>query len=141
MAYCSRCGNHAKEGAQFCDRCGAQLSGGQQQYGQPPNFTHQYYPERKDPLIALILSILLPGVGQIYVGRVLRGLLILLLVPLFSVFPAILMFAVVSTGSVSGALMTGVVLVIVSIALYIWQIVDAYRLAEEHNRHGSPLRY
>lgn len=141
MAYCYRCGNQVKEGALFCDRCGGPLSGGSQQpYGQPTSFA-SIYTEGKDPLLAAILSILLPGAGQIYVGRVLRGSLILLLMSLFSVIPAMLMFAMVSMGSIGGSMITGAVLMTVAIAIYVWQMIDACRLAEEHDRQGSPLRH
>ena len=140
MTYCSRCGNLAKEGAQFCDRCGAALSGGQQPYGQPTTFSYTYYPERKDPLIAVILSILLPGVGQMYVGRVGRGLMILITLSLLSLAPAQFLFTIVSFSSFGLFWTMGIVLTIVSLVLYIWQILDAYRLAEDRNRQ-APRRY
>jgi len=141
VAYCSRCGNQAKEGAQFCDRCGAPLGGGYQQpYGQPSSFTYTYYPERKDPLIAVILSILLPGVGQIYVGRVLRGVLILILLPLLSMASVVPVFFFSISVGVGTFFAFSVLATIIVLILYVWQIYDAYRLAEEHNRQGSPRR-
>jgi TM2 domain-containing membrane protein YozV len=144
MAYCSRCGNLVREGARFCDRCGASLSIGYQvafPTGPTATTTYDWGPQRKDPCIAVILSILLPGLGQIYVGRVFRGVLILLLMPLFYAMLALPMYLVVTAGDLDGFLIGNVVIMVVAVIVYIWQIVDAHRVAEEHNRRGLPGRH
>jgi len=148
MSYCSKCGNQVREGGQFCDRCGAPLGYNPGPYQQPPNpgyqssLTYTWTPDRKDPLIAVILSLLLPGVGQIYVGRVARGILILLFLPLFAVFSIVPGFFLVGVDSVSGFIWWSVISTVVLIAAYVWQVYDAYRLAEDTNHpQNVPQRY
>jgi len=139
VTYCSKCGNMAKEGAQFCDRCGAPLGGGYQQpYGQPAYPGYAPYRPQKEPLIAVILSILLPGIGQVYAGRVGRGILIFLLVPLLSVMPALSLFAIVSVSNFGAIWTLAIIVSIIAFIVYVWQIVDAYRCVEEYNRQGGP---
>lgn len=61
--FCSRCGQPivvAK--AKFCKDCGAPVAGTQTFAGEP----------RFNPIVAFVLSII-PGLGQIYKGRVMRG--------------------------------------------------------------------
>ncbi|MCG7845208.1 MAG: zinc-ribbon domain-containing protein [Methanomassiliicoccales archaeon] len=149
MPYCSKCGNQVREGGQFCDRCGAPLSfsssGPYQQpssSGYQSSVTYSWTPDRKDSLIALILSLVLPGVGQIYVGRVGRGIFILLFMLVFGAFswmPGFL-FIDLETDSFMGFIWWSVVATVILLIVYIWQVVDAYRLAEEHNRPGNPPR-
>ena len=149
MPYCSRCGNQAREGGQFCDRCGAPLSYGASGPYQPPSNpgyqsspAYTWAPDRKDPLIAVILSLLLPGVGQIYVGRVARGILILLFIPLFAAISFLPGFFLMDLDSLSGFLWWTVISTVIVIGAYIWQVVDAYRLAEATNRpQNGPRRY
>lgn len=147
MPYCSRCGNQMREGSQFCDRCGASLGpGGPGPYQQPGYSGNQYSAtftmpvDQKEPIIAVILSIILPGVGQIYVGRVLRGVLILLFLPLFALLSFLPAFMISDETSFYSFLWWNIVAAIIIIIVYVWQIVDAYKLAEDRNRHSSPPR-
>jgi len=71
----------------------------------------------KSPGVAAILSLLIPGLGQIYVGRVGRGLLIL-----FIVMP--LTFVIASLT---------LIFVFLPLIIWIWQIFDAYNLAKKYN--------
>lgn len=60
-----------------------------------------------DPNIAIILSALVPGWGQLYCGRLSRGIIIFIIT-------TILMFA------------------LIGIFVYIWQILDAHGIAKEY---------
>ncbi|MCX6651370.1 MAG: hypothetical protein NT131_06920 [Methanomassiliicoccales archaeon] len=135
------------EGGRFCDRCGAPLQMGASGPYQQASYSGNQYSatftmpaDRKEPLIAVILSLLLPGVGQIYVGHVLRGVLILLLLPLFTVLSVLPFVFVVDVESFTGFIWWSVIASIISLVAYVWQIVDAYKLAEEHNNMNSPPR-
>lgn len=104
--------------------------------------TYTWTPDRKDPLIAVILSILLPGVGQIYVGRVARGILILLLIPLFAVLAFLPGLFMMGIESFSGFIWWSVISTVILLGAYIWQVVDAYRLAEATDHpQNFPRRY
>ena len=142
MPYCSRCGNQVREGGQYCDRCGAPIltagPGGYQHPTDPDqrsSVSYTWTPERKDPIIAVILALLIPGVGHIYVGKVIKGVLILLFMLLFGVFSwphGLFLFNF--TWSIPGVIWLSIVATIVLVAVYIWQLVDANHLAEKNNR-------
>lgn len=142
MAFCSRCGSQTKEGAQFCDRCGAPLSAGFQGYGQ----TAMPYNQRKDEkeaILAIVLSVLIPGLGQIYCGKVGRGIGILALFGFLSVISIIPLFFIVDVVNFDfgGFMALYVIVCIIAFIVYVWQIVDAYRCAEDYNRMAPPMRY
>lgn len=63
---------------------------------------------RKDPMLAAILSFILPGLGQVYVGQILKGIL------LFIATAAGIMY-----------------LIFPGIIIWIFVILDAYRIANE----------
>lgn len=72
----------------------------------------------KSPLLAALLSALLCGLGQIYDGRILRGMILLAL-----------MLILWSIGGLLGALTLGLGMLpfaIVAGALWIFGVVDAY---------------
>jgi hypothetical protein len=98
--FCKNCGKIALPDAKFCEYCGTRLSATllqteemaqspQQprrdapQYGQqvqyPSNQQPSYVPRnqprlpRKSPVVSAILSLLIAGLGQIYLGRFWRG--------------------------------------------------------------------
>lgn len=154
MPYCPNCGSEVREGESFCPNCGTNLSRQQQQTYQEPSGQYGYsqpppYPvsvPEKSPGIALILGLLLGligiwGIGQIYVGRIGRGILLLivglLIVPL--VF-AIAFFGVIFTFGAGWVILP--ILGILFFILWIWQGFDAYQLANRYNnearRTGMP---
>lgn len=145
MAFCSRCGSQTKEGAQFCDRCGAPLSMGYQGYGQgnPGPMPYNYRKDEKEAILAVILSVLIPGVGQIYCGKIGRGIGILVLLGLLSVVSIVPLFFMMDPMSFNfaGFFAFNVVVSILAFIIYIWQIYDAYRCADDYNKMAPPVRY
>jgi TM2 domain-containing membrane protein YozV len=112
MAYCKFCGKPLQfEEAEICPSCGMRLRDPTTEEVEP-----KPYVEYKSPVLAAILSWLFIGMGQIYVGRVGRGLVIMLM----ALFCVLLIFA----GGIGL-----VFLVILDIA----SIFDAYSLAKEYN--------
>ena len=125
---CGTCRNKMF-GRNYCDTCAAQLeqkvmAGGAGQRPQTSVVVHESAPAvfqvpvpRKDPTAAALLSVFFPGAGQLYSGRVGRGI---------GIFFA------------TWTLMT------VGIGVILWgaQIYDAYTCARDHNRaagldHGA----
>lgn len=85
------------------------------------------------------LSIVIPGLGQFLMGDVVRGLLFFFGPTLFaiagSVVGGILLSAAAGTGNVAAAAGTagivGLVLSLGALAIYIWNVVDAYFMNQE----------
>ncbi|QLH75114.1 MAG: zinc ribbon domain-containing protein [Methanomassiliicoccales archaeon] len=133
MIKCRNCGNVFNESAKFCGFCGAQL------YGPGgPWFVEKV--EEKEPFLAILFSFILSGLGQIYCGRIARGLVILVI----SLIPTVLFTMLfLSLGDaptfddVSGWMTLMIVVGIVFFVFWIWQILDAYRLANEWNEKVS----
>ena len=84
-----------------------------------------YKSEGTTLVLSIVLGLLgINGIGQIYVGRVGRGVAILL--------GSIVLFAV---GIATVAIVVGIVLLVIYFVIFIWQIIDARRLCQEFNRH------
>lgn len=99
--YCKNCGQVIDDKAEICPKCGVRIS-------MPPTIQ-----EKRNSGLAAILSFLVPGLGQIYCGRIGRGILIL-------ITTIILM------------------LIVIGIVEWVWNIYDAYAIAEKIN---SGIKY
>ena len=108
LIHCSQCGTRNPDDATFCKSCGAPMT--------MPGQTVVIVRNAKSPFLALILSLLLPGLGQIYNGQVMKGIAFLLALAV----SAVLKF-----------LLIGFVLVPI---VWIWAMVDAYQTADKINR-------
>ena len=132
--FCSTCGAPNVEGARFCQKCGAALvanaaaaaAGGTGPTApamgmpqQPPPLPGQYaavplgpkYALDKSPGVAVLLSFLIPGVGQFYCGESKKGG-IMLAVYLLSWMTA---FFVIGWAGL--------------VVVWIWSMIDAYNIA------------
>ncbi|MEX0569328.1 MAG: zinc-ribbon domain-containing protein, partial [Candidatus Njordarchaeota archaeon] len=119
---CPNCGAEIPLDAVFCPKCGAKLAEStvprqtQQPVTQQPvaqTSPSSYSGDRKDPILAAILSFILPGIGQIYVGATTRGVVYIIL--------AIILYAL---------------FIIPGIIFAIYTMYDAYRLAQQYNETG-----
>jgi signal peptidase I len=85
----------------------------------------------RSPLIAVILSLAATGLGQIYCGRIVRGLVMFLGSLLFA--PAIVVAALLPPATV---VLVGLILALLTVlGVYVFAVVDAFRLA----RRGRDL--
>ncbi len=75
---CSACGFGNYEGMQRCAQCGSLLEGVQVTTGGSETEPGLRIAKGRDPVIAALLSLLLPGGGQMYNEQVLKGEMILL---------------------------------------------------------------
>lgn len=107
---CPHCGAQIEYKYTVCPACGSL---------QPPLDGVPAAPRRprKNPWIALILSLLVTGVGQIYVGRIARGLAFL--------------GGVLFISFVLDAYLDYEQLLLLGAALSVISAIDAYRLAKE----------
>jgi signal peptidase I len=85
----------------------------------------------RSPLIAVILSLAATGLGQIYCGRIVRGLVMFLGSLLFA--PAIVVAALLPPATI---VLVGLMLaLLIVLGVYVFAVVDAFRLA----RRGRDL--
>jgi TM2 domain-containing membrane protein YozV len=77
--YCPYCGVQIENKYTVCPSCGKNQP-------QIDGVDRVQAPSRKNPLLAAILSLLITGLGQIYLGRVIRGLCYLVIVFLVGIF-------------------------------------------------------
>jgi TM2 domain-containing membrane protein YozV len=111
---CLQCGGANPPGSAFCENCGKQLGPAP----TSPSLEQQPQPAatpslpRKSPMLAAILGILIAGLGDMYVGKWLRG-------------AAIFILAVIA------ALLTGGLLWLLFIII---SAVDGYLQAQRYNQ-------
>jgi len=111
--YCHNCGAQVSvASARFCSECGAQLvtasPSGPQGFGTG---------EKKNPLLALLCSTILPGLGQVYDGSLAKG---------FAIF--------------FGAFIGLFLLFIPGAIFWVYGIHDAYSTANKMNEGKIPVR-
>ncbi len=91
----------------------------------------------KEPWLAVTLSSLWMGTGQIYSGYGKKGVLLMLLglilSPLYAVGMLYAMAVLLGTTPLNGFIVVLFLVLPVSIFLYIWNLIDAYKLAKEKN--------
>jgi TM2 domain-containing membrane protein YozV len=105
--YCSQCGSLNPDSSNFCAACGAALSQGTAQLKNTvaPNYTvntnsvlvvqGKKYAQGKSPFLALIMSLIIVGLGQFYNGDHKKGALMLIVAVIGGIFTwAILWFAI-----------------------------------------------
>ena len=89
--------------------------------------------ESKNPGIAALLAFFAPGIGHIYVGRIASGLVIL------AAYFILMILAIVSFSLGIFTLGAGFVLTIPLgigvLAVWAWQLFNAYNLAKQFNAH------
>ncbi|OPY34089.1 MAG: TM2 domain protein [Methanomassiliicoccales archaeon PtaU1.Bin124] len=137
---CPKCGRQNPVDAQWCASCGANIANiaqqqgyqqappnyGQPQYQQPPVYNQApgygappqpYMPmKQKSEGLAVILSFFIPGLGQMYNGKIGRGLGILISAIILSLLFWLL------------------VPLLILFVLWIWNIYDAYKGAQKYNQ-------
>ncbi|NLI74463.1 MAG: zinc ribbon domain-containing protein [Euryarchaeota archaeon] len=157
--FCPNCGTRISDNAKFCGNCGYNVSMRQDPYVRPqtpcesvPQYGQPYMGViMKSEVLSLILGILIPGSGHLYIGRLTRGLIILVTYFGISFIGIILMLSAFSYTYPSDmtypALEVSLIfpLIILSmILLVIWiaQLIDVYNLTKQYNdtvrRTGQP---
>ena len=147
MPFCPECGKPIEPTMKHCPNCGNPLKPSSQSSSGPssqptmPQPTERMY-GAKNPGLAAFLSLIIPGGGQIYLGNVKRGVMILALVPCLALIMAGLWwFVLVNVFNIFGPI--GLVIIFTpSIILNLWNVIDAYSQGKKYNTHiqqtGSP---
>jgi signal peptidase I len=90
---------------------------------------------RRTPATAVVLSLIMPGLGHIYVGRFVRGLVLVFLDGIL--IPATIV--IFSVNPLSSGLAVLIASLMVISAITIFAVVDSYRLAR-HTKAGYELK-
>lgn len=99
MVYCRDCGSEIRARAEICPECGIRQ--------QQPD--HGSGTTEKDPGLAAAASFVIPGLGQVYNGEILKGFI---------------------AGTIVIGLAITVIGLIVAIPIWIWLVYDAYKTAD-----------
>jgi signal peptidase I len=95
----------------------------------------------RSPLVAVLLSLLATGLGQIYCGRIVRGLVMFLGSLMFA--PLLVVAALLPPATV--VLVGLIVALLVVLGVYVYAVVDAFRLARlarlAHLAHRSGAHF
>ena len=84
---------------------------------------------KRQPIVAAILSFLVPGLGQIYCGKEERGAAILVAGIIVGTL-ALIWQRLEATRMADGFLDYRITLALYAVVFWIWQVVDAYRQAK-----------
>jgi len=142
MSTCQKCGAEVKDGAKFCQHCGAEMvieeevnefkfcsncgfkmdvntkfcpECGTSTTGVPQTTNNSVTNVDKSPILAAVLSFIIIGLGQVYLGLTKKGI--------------ILFFAAI----VSGVLMSVIIGYVAWLIVWGYAIYDGYNSAEKIN--------
>jgi signal peptidase I len=91
----------------------------------------------RSPLVAVMLSLAATGLGQIYCGRIVRGLAMFLGSLLFA--PVIVAAALLPPANV---VLVGLIVALLAVlGVYVYSVVDAFLLARRCRDHFQPMDY
>lgn len=119
MPFCTKCGKEVPPGATYCPSCGTPITVVAPPPPPPAPIAYPY--SLKNEGIAAVLSFIWTGLGQIYVGRIGRGIAILICGTILWVVCWII-----------GIFLLFIPLVF-PIIFWAWNIYDAYKLAKQYN--------
>jgi hypothetical protein len=136
VPFCPKCGKEVPVEANFCPSCGYA-------FNQVPPAKPVILPNQKNTGIAAVLALVLGifglmGVGHVYVGKIKRGIILLIIGIIFgilSIFSTLILLSLFTGFSTFGLGSIGaIIVIIIDLALWIWQTYDAYSLAKKYNK-------
>jgi len=143
--YCSGCGESLDNNASFCHVCGRKVHG-ESRNDNTTNVNYNvsnesaYLAFHKSEGIAVLLGLVITGGGQMYAGRIGRGIAMFL----FSIFSWVLLLIpfFVLNSSVGGGILLLAVIGVFLFIFVIWTLYDAHELVKRYNneilRTGRP---
>jgi TM2 domain-containing membrane protein YozV len=117
LPFCPKCGREVTIEMNICPYCGNPLKAVPTQGEVPaPRVTIG----TKNSGLAAVLSLIIPGLGQMYAGQIGRGLLFLFVVVPLTAIIALFFFWLILP-------------LFLPLAFWIWNIFDAYNICNEYN--------
>jgi TM2 domain-containing membrane protein YozV len=138
VSKCSECGAECSGGELVCGKCGCPIKVTKSSFTTEIN----NYGLSKSPEIAAILNYILPGIGNMYIGQILKGVVASLIYITFlsqligavindvvKSFPSAVMSGITG-GSSSGSISGGTLFLLLLVAgIWVIMLADAYKLA------------
>jgi TM2 domain-containing membrane protein YozV len=125
--YCPKCGKEILEGTRYCEFCGCdtmnyKANESNPSTGENPNCECQNgdfvgVHKKKSEGLAAVLSFLIPGLGEMYVGRLGFGILLLVL-DIVCAFLTLIFF----------------VPIVGCLIIWVYSIYDSYKGAKDYNQ-------
>jgi TM2 domain-containing membrane protein YozV len=125
LPICTKCGSEVGEEMSECPYCGCLLKGGPAVIN--PAVSRNPI-ETKNSGLAAVLSLIIPGLGQMYVGKIGRGLLILFIGIPCSAIIALFFFWLIAP-------------LFLPLAFWIWNVFDAGNQCNEYNSRTENHKY
>lgn len=121
----------------FCPKCGGHIEQREDSDEVPREEKHRtkMSNEKRDPGLASVLSIFLPGLGHVYAGNLAKGIALPILLPPLSFLFA---FILLVTSGAKYALILGIILFP---CLYLFIIIDAYKTARNQDEEYVLKRF
>jgi len=157
MMVCPNCGKTVTDDTmQFCPACGFFFHQQMTQPYAPNHYGPQPYgypvPPRKSAAIAVLLSFFVPGLGQLYVSKVKRGVSLIVTFIVLSVISSVITSVIAKAIDFTdrnsiNTLVTNpafIAISLVSVGFWIFGMYDAYRMAKKYNEavmHNDLARF
>ncbi len=116
MMYCRYCGKEILKKSDFCPYCGEKVDMVRSKE-YPRNSEDREIREEKNVAVAIIMSVIITGLGSLYAGFMKDGLILLILQIVVSVLGFMFFFPW-----------------ILSVVIWIYGIYDAYKKCDDSNR-------
>ena len=132
LMFCPNCGNELSDlEANFCPYCGYAQNEHVNDRLLCDQSTAPAVVKKKDGGLALIMSMFIPGIGQMYAGRIKRGIcLLLIMLALGAMYLISLDTMWYSPGKTDVAILA---ILTINVLIWIYGMYDAYAIAKEHN--------
>ena len=116
QTYCSGCGAELPENAIYCSKCGKRTDAAPKKE-LPKNSLGNEITGECNVFLAIILSVIIPGLGTIYAGYVKDGLILLVAAVICGILGFLFFFPW-----------------IVNLVIWIYGIYDAYKKSDDSNK-------
>lgn len=123
--FCTNCGNEdIGEDSNFCDRCGSKLTKIEQIIKKDATVENKF--NNKSPILALMVSFFIPGLGHIYIHKFKKGVSYLIIITGLFALPNIILFndtnymIMIAANSIF----------IIDFIIYIYSLIDVYKTAK-----------